>query len=113
MHLRSDFKAVTAFGWLAMAAVLACSSLALNAQTEQTAAQPAPSAESQPAAVQTDSNTAGQDSDSILSVDDVLDIYVMDVPELSRQYRVGPAGTVQVPLLPHPLSAAGLKITEF
>lgn len=55
----------------------------------------------------------GPSSDSIISPDDVLDISIMDVPELSRQYRVSPAGTVLLPLLDAPLTAAGLKVTDF
>ena len=55
----------------------------------------------------------GPASDSIISPDDVLDIYVMDVPELSRQYRVSPAGTVMLPLLDQPVTAAGMKVTDF
>ena len=51
--------------------------------------------------------------DSVISPDDVLDVYVMDVAELSRQYRVNPAGKVVLPLLSDPLPAAGLTQTEF
>ena len=53
------------------------------------------------------------DSDSIITADDVLDVYVMDVPELSRQYRVAPSGTVALPLLSHPVNAAGRTTAEF
>lgn len=55
----------------------------------------------------------GPDSDSTISPDDVLDVNILDVPELSRQYRVSPAGTVLLPLLPHPLTAGGMRVTEF
>jgi polysaccharide export outer membrane protein len=55
----------------------------------------------------------GPSSDLIISPDDVLDIYVLDVPELSRQYRVSPAGTVMLPLLDQPLTAAGVKVSAF
>ncbi len=55
----------------------------------------------------------GPGSDSIISPDDVLDVYVMDVPELSRQYRVSALGTVLLPLLDVPLTAAGLKVSDF
>ena len=53
------------------------------------------------------------DTDSIISPDDVLDIYVVDVPELSRQYRVSPSGTVVFPLLAEPLHASGMTLTQF
>jgi polysaccharide biosynthesis/export protein len=51
--------------------------------------------------------------DSVITPDDVLEVYVLDVPELSRQYRVSPAGKVVLPLLPDSLSAAGLTPEEF
>jgi polysaccharide export outer membrane protein len=49
----------------------------------------------------------------LLSPDDILDIYVYDVPELSHTYAVSPSGTVTVPLLPQPLPAAGLTPDQF
>jgi polysaccharide biosynthesis/export protein len=52
-------------------------------------------------------------SDSLISPDDVLDVYVMDVPELSRQYRVSTTGNVALPLLQNPISAAGMTTTDF
>jgi polysaccharide export outer membrane protein len=42
-----------------------------------------------------------------ISPDDLLDIYVFDVPELSRQFRVSPNGLIQLPLLPDSIAAAG------
>jgi polysaccharide biosynthesis/export protein len=48
-----------------------------------------------------------------ISPDDVLDIYVYDVPELSHSYTVSPSGTVTVPLLADPLRAAGLTPDQF
>ena len=55
----------------------------------------------------------GPDSDTMINADDVLDVNVLDVPELSREYRVSPSGTVLLPLLPSPLSAAGMRVTDF
>jgi polysaccharide export outer membrane protein len=52
-------------------------------------------------------------SDSFISPDDVIEIYVVDVPELSRQYRVSPAGRVVLPLLSDPVTAAGLTPAAF
>lgn len=48
-----------------------------------------------------------------INPEDVLDVYVYDVPELSREYTVGPDGTVTVPLLTKPLRAAGLSPDQF
>ncbi len=57
--------------------------------------------------------TADNSGDSVISPDDVLEVYVLDVPELSRQYRVSPAGKIVLPLLTDPLSAAGLTPEQF
>ena len=46
--------------------------------------------------------------EEFISPDDHLDIFVMDVPELSRQYRVTASGLIDVPLLKDPIMAAGL-----
>jgi len=45
----------------------------------------------------------------LINSEDVLDVYVYDVPELSREYTVNAAGTITVPLLPNPVQAAGLS----
>lgn len=44
----------------------------------------------------------------IIAADDLLDIYVIDVPELSREYRVSPDGSISLPLLSKPITASGL-----
>ena len=49
----------------------------------------------------------------IISPDDVLDVYILDVPELSRTYRVNQSGQLVFPLLPKPLHAAGLTLEGF
>lgn len=49
----------------------------------------------------------------LISPDDVLDVYLVDVPELSRPYRVSPTGTVTLPLLPNALNVVGLTLTQF
>ena len=48
-----------------------------------------------------------------INPEDVLDLYVFDVPELSREYTVSSAGNVTVPLLPKPVQAAGLSPDQF
>ena len=54
-----------------------------------------------------------QAPDYLIGTDDVLDIYIVDVPELSRQYRVSGQGTVTVPMLSTPVKAAGLTLSQF
>ena len=55
-----------------------------------------------------DSRRQPATQDYIISPDDELEIYVLDVTELSRTYRVSPTGMIIVPLLTKPISAAGL-----
>jgi polysaccharide export outer membrane protein len=96
--------------WLLLAAILVLG--VANAQTRISGPLPIvpPSLE---ASRPSGNSLPGPNSDSIISPDDVLDIYILDVPELSRQYRVSPSGTVQMPLLAHALPAAGMKLTAF
>lgn len=47
-------------------------------------------------------------ADYVISPDDLLDISVFDVPEMSRTYRVHPSGVIELPLLHEPIAAAGL-----
>jgi len=49
----------------------------------------------------------------VISADDVLDVYILDVPELSRAYRVNQSGQLAFPLLPAPLNAAGMTLERF
>jgi polysaccharide export outer membrane protein len=55
----------------------------------------------------------GQADDYVIGPDDVLNVYILDVPELSREYRVSNTGTVTVPLLSNPLTAQGLTLVQF
>ena len=48
----------------------------------------------------------------LISPDDLLDIYIVDVPELSRAYRVSPIGQVNLPLLSHSLNVTGLTLSQ-
>jgi len=49
----------------------------------------------------------------VIAADDVLDVYILDVPELSRAYRVSQSGQLAFPLLPQPLNAAGMTLDKF
>jgi protein involved in polysaccharide export with SLBB domain len=78
-------------------------------------AQPTDSAKPQAANAEKSSTTAATvpDGESVISPDDTLDIFVMDAPDLTKQYRVSPNGTLAFPLLSAPLKAAGLSTTAF
>ena len=85
----------------------------IGANAQLTAAAGGVSKPQSPAAGTAVRNSSSRDSDSIISEDDVLDVYVMDIAELSRQYRVSPSGDVVLPLLPNPLPAAGMTLSQF
>lgn len=48
----------------------------------------------------------------VIDAYDVLNVYVVDVPQLSRDYRVAPEGTITIPLLDSPVKAEGLTLTQ-
>lgn len=119
----SQYMRFTLRSWLVPSAVLTgillLSRLAANAQFAKpdNATPEIRNASASPPATSLAANSGlalpGPTSDLLISPDDVLDINVLDVPELSRQYRVAPDGTVALALLPDPLTATGRKVTEF
>src|SRR3989440_12145236 len=50
--------------------------------------------------------------ENIISPDDVLSISVYDAPDISGEYRVGPAGQLELPLLAEAVKAAGLTTAQ-
>src|SRR5437588_3528489 len=48
----------------------------------------------------------------IISPDDVLSINVYDAPDISGEYRVGPTGQLELPLLAEAVEAAGLTSAQ-
>lgn len=48
----------------------------------------------------------------VIAANDLLDVSILDVPELSREYRVSGIGTLEIPLLAHPIRAGGVTISE-
>ena len=51
-------------------------------------------------------------NDYTVSPEDLLDIQVMDVPEVTRTYRVSSNGLLTLPLLPEPIPAAGETLDQ-
>jgi polysaccharide export outer membrane protein len=49
----------------------------------------------------------------VIGPDDLINVYVLDVPELSHDYRVSDTGTVTLPVMAKPLTAAGLTLSQF
>jgi polysaccharide biosynthesis/export protein len=91
---------------------------ALHVQAQEPAIDPAkanPPASAKPVASDTVSSNTQLSSvdDYVINPEDLLDVYVYDVPELSREYMVNSAGNVTVPLLPKPVPAAGLSPDQF
>jgi polysaccharide export outer membrane protein len=58
------------------------------------------------------SNSATDTPTYVIDAEDVLDVYIIDVPELSREYRVRPDGTIMIPLLSTPIRAEGLTLNQ-
>ncbi len=50
--------------------------------------------------------------DCVISPDDVLTVSIFDAPDVSGDYRVGPTGQIEIPLLSAPITAAGLTPTQ-
>lgn len=50
--------------------------------------------------------------DYTVSPEDLLDIYLLDVPEVTRTYRVSSNGFLTLPLLPEPIAVAGLSLNQ-
>ncbi len=48
----------------------------------------------------------------VIDPDDVLDVDVMGVRQLSRSYRVSPDGSIMIPLLSSPITAEGLTLNQ-
>lgn len=90
--------------FLLVLTVLGCASAQPDLKA-QAAAQQEPASE-------TAAPTSGS-GEYLINPDDVLDIYVYGVPELSREYTVNTAGVVTLPLLPQPIRAAGLSPDQF
>jgi len=55
---------------------------------------------------------ARERSDYVVSPEDTLDVFIMDVPEVSRAYRVSTNGSLTMPLLPEPIPAMGLTLNQ-
>jgi len=50
--------------------------------------------------------------DYTVSPEDLVDVFVLDVPEVSRAYRISSNGFLTLPLLPEPIAAAGLPMNK-
>lgn len=48
----------------------------------------------------------------VIDAGDLLYVYVLDVAQLSRDYRVSPGGTIAIPLLSSPVTAEGLTLNQ-
>ena len=73
-----------------------------------TSAQTAGQGNTPPSAV-SQSNT----EEYMIGTDDVLKVSILDVPEISGEYRVDNVGTVTLPVLKTPVMAAGLTLSQF
>jgi polysaccharide export outer membrane protein len=82
---------------------------------QQTAGPPDRSlvSSSQPATTAASADFVKADSgEYTVSPEDLLDVNIIDVPEVSRTYRVSSNGLLALPLLPEPISAAGATLDQ-
>jgi polysaccharide biosynthesis/export protein len=61
-------------------------------------------------ALKTPTNALSRDVEYLIYPEDRLDIYILNIPELSREYRVDSNGSLALPLLADPIPAAGLTL---
>jgi polysaccharide biosynthesis/export protein len=101
-RLRAVFSVVVA---------VLCGAVVLYGQDSATQRQDS-SPQEQEYVVSSETSTPAAAQEELISPDDQLEIFVMDVPELSRQYRVSPAGLIAVPLLKEPITAAGMTTEQ-
>jgi polysaccharide biosynthesis/export protein len=111
----SFLKAVVGFKPVRRRAAVVCMVLGLAAlsRSQTNAIDRAPAAKTVERAPRTADISNASSQEYLISPDDLLDLYVMDVPELSRTYRVSQTGLVTLPLLPHSLNVAGLTLEQF
>ncbi|MGH9404447.1 MAG: polysaccharide biosynthesis/export family protein [Terriglobia bacterium] len=50
--------------------------------------------------------------DFVIAPDDELSVNIVDVPEISGEFRVSPSGTITLPLISHPIAASGLTLAQ-
>jgi polysaccharide export outer membrane protein len=106
-------RKVVAVGYLGL-------SISLMGWPSAWAQNPPTSEPVQPAAMSKEATTPtvpadglkGEATDYTVSPEDVLDIFVLDVPEVSRTYRVSTNGNLTLPLLSDPVSAVGLTLEQ-
>lgn len=92
--------------FLFLSSVLFCSTAAADGQAVSAAKGPGTS---RPNIVEPAQTTAdSEDLEYVIAPDDLLEVYVVDVPEFSREYRVGPDGNITLPMVSEPIEAAGL-----
>lgn len=59
-----------------------------------------------------ESQAGTDDLEYVIDPNDVLEVYVVDVAQLSRNYRVSPNGTIMIPMLSAPITAEGLTLNQ-
>jgi polysaccharide export outer membrane protein len=96
---------------LAMGFIVFSQHAVLKAQDPAQGVHQAPSTSALPAPP-TRPSRASISNEYLINANDILDVYVYDVPELSHSYTVSPSGVINMPLLATPLQAAGLTIDQ-
>lgn len=107
--LKPRHRIPPATAWLLLILVL-CFPVCLRGQaTVPTRQMPDAGAASQRQSLPQD---AAGGAEYVIDAYDVLNVDVVDVPQLSRDYRVAPDGAITIPLLSSPVKAVGLTLTQ-
>jgi polysaccharide biosynthesis/export protein len=107
----TTMKRLGQLGWAMFLGGLICQAPRLSAEEPTFTRLASPISASRPAAVSASPNNCVGPS-YLIAQGDLLDIYIVGVQELSREYRVNGDGLITLPMLSHPVMAAGLTLDQ-
>ena len=75
---------------------------------QQSSSTPREDSVSPPAVAAVSPGAQPRAQEMLVSPDDLVEVSILDVPQMSRVYRVSPGGEIVLPLLAQPIAAVGL-----
>jgi len=111
-RLAARRRAAPAAAWLCLAILCLCFPVYLHGQTPVPASTSKRSTDGLASRQPSPAPNAPGNAEYVIDVDDVLHVYVVDVPQFSRDYRVAPDGAIAIPLLDSPVQAEGLTLNQ-
>lgn len=111
LNAQERYRAACFAEFLVLAIALFCFPLFLCAQTPDVTTE-APGVRSTSISQPVGSGKGSGNLEYAVDANDVINVYVIDVPQLSRDYRVSPDGSLTIPLLPSSIAAEGLTLNQ-